>query len=158
MNKENKHVFKVGDMVYCPRVGNGVYKVRSTPCSDGHSLVVGHLTTTVDGFFTPATSVPVIIAATPDNRDLLVSMYGVNFDAPPEPQTGSDLVRQALKSGKPVVCQVDGVSQAQSDHDDEYIVVIIEYHSATDRFIDATDVEWEYASLVDPDKIYRGDA
>jgi hypothetical protein len=105
--------FKVGDRVYFPMMGVGVYLLNHTN-SQEYPVGMDEITFTNCGQNVAGWQVPAIFHATPENQAALELLYGQKFEDAPKPvPVGSDLTRWLLaKHGKPVLCYVDDESDA----------------------------------------------
>lgn len=138
--------FKVGDRVYCPVTGVGLYAVGAVLGAAFYHLSVCGVAFTADGRPTRSAVHPVIFHATPENQAALESLYGVKFDDAPKPvPVGSDLTRWLLKKhGKPVLCYVDTHSDGQA-----VTVAFITAVDGTDFFVSTSLGLWRYAVPID---------
>ena len=82
-------------------------------------------------------------------RDLADIKVGDTIEIVTE-KTGSDIVRELLKEGKPVLCYVSNDSQSEADKERPaaYSVAIDRYHNGHFREYNA----WKYVSPIDTSK------
>jgi hypothetical protein len=107
--------FKVGDRVYFPMMGFGVHLLAHTD-SQPYQVGIDDRTFTKCGRSLQSCEFPSIFHATPANQAALELLYGKKFEDAPKPvPVGSDLTRWLLaKHGKPVLCYVDDISDANA--------------------------------------------
>lgn len=142
MNKRN---FKVGDDVYCPFIGTGVYSLIQCNIAEYPiqiKLGVQFNAFTESGLRVVSDITPAIFLATEENRLTLETLYGVQFE--PAPLKGSAKVRQLLKDNKDsrVLCVVSNEGEAAA-RNFLCIRVIVDY--AVSSFEDQFGVSWAYA-------------
>lgn len=101
--------FKVGDKVYCPKLGGGIYELLKNQNLLYPLGVEYHNACDCRGNINPNSKVPDVFHATLDNKAKLESLYGIEFEEPK--LTGSELTKKLLKDGHRVLCFV-------SDRDD----------------------------------------
>ena len=111
MSKE----FKVGDKVYYPFGGTHIYTLDSCEDDLRYPLaIIGEFnieTFTLEGFEWNRYLLPSIFHATEENHKKLSDLYGVEFEAPPEPKTSREVIQAMLDDGwdvVPVICIEDG--------------------------------------------------
>lgn len=154
----NKHEFKVGDKVYCPMLGTGVYIVTNYPASDSYPVDVGGELFTREGLFAMRHDLPSVYRATKENHHLLSELHGVEFEQPE--LTGSERVRQLLKENpnRAVLCGVSDVSEAVAKTRPARVIT----HTREDgKFITDGGGAWMHAVPIDeselkPQELYTG--
>lgn len=79
--------FKAGDLVYCPKIGTGVYTLERSAGGESAVPYVLKIETvarveafTDHGYWFIGNAFPVIFKATEKNRKRLSKLYGVEFD------------------------------------------------------------------------------
>jgi len=68
-------------------------------------------------------------------------------------QSGSDIVRELLKNGRPVLCHRSDTSQKHADNNVNFARLIIS--SSSDGFTADTGTVWRYASPIDTSTIAK---
>jgi len=109
----NTMVFKEGDNVYCPMLGRGIYKLSGVP-DETYPVCIrieerGVLTVyfSEGGLWNSELpqSVPSLYHATLENKQLLDSFFGVEFDTPIAKPSDNDVTIDLLSRGyEYVVC------------------------------------------------------
>lgn len=104
-----KQKFKVGDKVYCLRLGNKIFTVhQKKDCHDMDNLWVGIVGGRSVNFDNSGIShdllrkgQQVVTHATTENYEMLSKLYpNTEFEAPPKRKTPQELIQAMLESGK----------------------------------------------------------
>lgn len=97
-----KQEFKVGDKVYYPSKSTKVHALHEKG-KEGYALFFNHnnhvYSFKSNGIEWSGEIVPAIFHATPENRELLCKLYGVEFEAPPKPKTPKEVIQAMLDNG-----------------------------------------------------------
>lgn len=81
--------FQVDDKVYCPTLGNKIYRLNGTRSGTSPLHITskegGNFLLTENGCIHTQQGYPIVFHATPENHKKLEALYGVEFEAP-EPE------------------------------------------------------------------------
>ncbi|WP_143821533.1 hypothetical protein [Moraxella cuniculi] len=128
--------FKVGDKVYCPTLGRGVYKVMKylrggtefplCVYKGGREFSFTH-----EGFYYSTDKVSTIHHATEENHAALEQLYGVEFEKPPaKPEPIKIIQAMILRGDKYVPCYVgDDEVLLYEDFELDFLFGIDQYDS-----------------------------
>lgn len=99
----NNVKFNIGDKVYCPTIGNGIYKVKDLGINHDDVLVISvgdkqHIPFNDNGVST-ITKMIVVFHATEENHALLERLYGIEFEKPIVPKKPRDIMFKMFKYG-----------------------------------------------------------
>lgn len=97
-----KETFKAGDKVYTV-FDEKIHAVMRNP-NHPYSLKVAGIIFTEDGYCNHRKTIPQVFRATKENKAKLEALLGVEYEAPT--LTDGEQVIEALKLGKPVLCEV----------------------------------------------------
>lgn len=112
-----KDIFKHGDKVYCPTLGQEIYTVKLTNVYENPLAVNGKYPVFIQedgrqGFYA---ALQAVFHATPENHKLLEELYKVEFEKPKRVLKGSELCKYLLKKTKHhVFCFVSNTCDADA--------------------------------------------
>lgn len=151
MSKE----FKIGDLVYYPEISTKVLELTKDPCDSEFNRYPLRVTVdnsvynfTTDGKHSLTAELPILFHATPENHELLETLYGVEFESLSVKPTNKEIVQAMLARGdKAVLCYVHDLDEKPSELNAPYALVkdIID-----GRYISTAGVVWKYATPFDP--------
>lgn len=139
--------FSVGDLVYIPTQGTEIYEVEENVFSPTgeccYTLECRGKTYTEYGHLYKNDAYPRMFIATKENRTLLNTLYGVEFDKPFD-KNSSEATINLLNQGKSVLCYVS--DESEDDALSDMSVRLIEsYEVHSSMFFDPVGVSWDYA-------------
>jgi len=143
--------FKEGDLVYCPSQGTKIFTLYSGGGTHPQPLMLydGDIALGVfnangcDG----EVDVPKLFHATPENKEKLEALYGVEFEPPPAIPTSRDIIKAMLARGdKCVPCYVSDVFD-NPFHIHEWTFICTVAYS---RFLANNKESYKYATPFDP--------
>ncbi len=150
--------FKVGDKVYCPIIGNKVYKLSESISLSSFmvdkSYPIGieqdshHTPFTANGFYLPSHKKPSLLHATAENHAKLEAFYEEEFEKPPAPPTSKEIIQAMLERGdKFVACWVSNIDEYPSPTDCCRLIATMGYLD-DDKFCSIFS-KWKYATPFD---------
>ena len=137
--------FKAGDWVWFPSGGTKAFKLKERKNETWPVMIDSDDCSCcfdANGIFN-TTNLPAIFHATPENKAALEVLYPeIEFQDPPSPKTGSDLTRELLGKGKPVLCSVGHQSDDKAVTDG-FLTNILGWNG--DSFTGTNGRSWKFA-------------
>lgn len=144
--------FKVGDKVYVPYYGTGIFIVSTNSYNedlDIYPLMIGAQKFTVHGKNYDYGPLQEIFHATPENHELLEKLYGVEFEKPPVKPTSKEIIQAMLARGdKYVCCWVSDFDESPTI--ENYWAYISAYRDSPYHFAIPDGSRFKYATPFDP--------
>ena len=117
--------FKVGDLVYYPQLGHGIFTLKMSYNLLNYPVRISkgdfdELTFTADGKLYEDDKAATIFHATPENQRLLEQLHGIKLEDAPVKPTSHEIIKAMLERGdKSVDCWVsDTVKEPTSSRYD----------------------------------------
>lgn len=145
--------FKVGDKVYVPYYGTGIFIVSTNSYNedlDKYPLMIGARTFTVHGKNYDNRPLQDIFHATPENHELLEKLYGVEFEKPPALPTSREIIQAMLDRGDKYVCCWVSDNTQEPDHRCVcYLISDYDGDAASFPYLTNKGDRWKYATPFD---------
>ncbi len=151
--------FKEGDLVYCPIIGNNIYKLTGTislaSLQIDREYPIGinkdneHIPFQKNGFYHPKHKKPSLFHATPKNHAKLEAFYEEEFEKPPVAPSPKEIIQAMLKRGDKCVCCWVSDAKENPTADDRW-TCITSYIDGSYPFAVSTGSAWKYATPFDP--------
>ena len=149
--------FKASDKVYCPQFGTGVYNVYPDAYCNSPLVVRtptgSFLGIDENGKHNKHDELPSVFHATPENKNMLESLYNVEFEKPKRILKGSALCKLILKTKSHVLCFVsDGYDENAIAN--KAVEVITSFNTEYKCFMNLTNTStWNFAVPIDPETL-----
>lgn len=142
--------FKVGDKVYCPKVGTDVYTLEYNT-HNTYTLTIDEkgvwISFTEGGHEYRDDLVPCIFHAIEENRELLGKLYGIDFAKPVKVKPAKQIIEEMLADGwANVPCYLS--DQFKNPTNKNCIDFVVGTRHG--QYVTSNGVTWYYAVPIDP--------